>query len=503
MRLRWRLAGLTVALLAAALASVGTIQYALLRVYLLERTYQTITEQATIGVKLAPTNRAAVDVSGSGSAIVDADGTLVAGQTAPQPLKPGAARPPWVDPPTGEIRSLIDRFQLSGVKLQAPTGPILTTLDAGLRALGLRTPSVRQLLEWLTSPPWATLQTPGGDVMAAVYPLPDGRYLLIETPLSEVDPLLEADEAIFAITATAALCAVAALAVWLTARALSPLERVAAVAREVSRGDYDRRTGLRGAGEVASLSSAFDEMVDRLQERIRLERESEARMRRFLADASHELRTPVTGILGHLEVLRRGAMDSRADLEESLGAMHLAAERMARLVADLLTLTRFEQAEARLRAEPMAAAELVRNAARAARPATHDHAVALDPPADGLTVLGDRDASERILVNLLDNAAKYSPAGAPIAVRVRPAGDRIELLVADRGPGIPPDERERIFERLYRGDRSRANGANRGAGLGLAICRALARGQGGDVTVRDTPGGGATFVVTLPRARDQ
>jgi two-component system, OmpR family, sensor kinase len=495
MRLRWRLAGLTVALLAAALASVGTIQYALLRVYLLERTYQTVTERATISVKLAPTKDAAMSVPGSGTAIVDAGGTLVPGQDAPRPPKPGAARPPWVDPPPGEISSMIDRFQRSGVKPQAPDDPIATTLGAGLRALG-----VRQLLEWLTSPPWATLQTPQGDVMAATYPLPDGRYLLIETPLSEVDPLLEADEAIFAITSVAALGAVAALAVWLTARALSPLERVVAVAREVSRGDYDRRTGLRGAGEVASLSSAFDEMVDRLQERIRLERESEARMRRFLADASHELRTPVTGILGHLEVLRRGAMDSRADLEESLAAMHLASERMARLVADLLTLARFEETEARLRAEPVDTARLVRDAARAAQPATHHHAVALDPPADGLEVLGDRDAAERILVNLLDNAAKYSPAGGPIAIRVRQAGDRVELSVSDRGPGVPPDERERIFERLYRGDRSRANGANQGAGLGLAICRALARGQGGDVTVRDTPGGGATFVVTLPRA---
>jgi two-component system, OmpR family, sensor kinase len=500
MRLRWRLAGLTVALLAAALASVGTIQYALLRAYLLERTYQAVTEQAAIGAKLRATDPIAVSVPGSGTAIVDSDGTLVPGQDAPQPFKPGTARPPWVDPQPGEIRSMIDRFQRTGGKPRAPTEPILTTPSAGLRAVGLPMPAVRQLVEWLTFPPWATLQTPEGDVMVAVYPLPDGRYLLIETPLSEVDPLLEADMAIFSVTSTAALGAVAALAVWLTARALSPLERVVAVAREVSRGEYDRRTGLRGAGEVASLSSAFDEMVDRLQERIRLERESEARMRRFLADASHELRTPVTGILGHLEVLRRGAMDSRADLEESLAAMHLASERMARLVTDLLTLARFEETEARLRAEPVDAAELVRDAARAARPATHDHAVALDPPADGLTVLGDRDAAERILVNLLDNAAKYSPAGTPIAVRVRPAGDRVELLVADRGPGVPPDERGRIFERLYRGDRSRANGANQGAGLGLAICRALARGQGGDVTVRDTPGGGATFVVTLPRA---
>src|SRR5215831_11367705 len=171
---------------------------------------------------------------------------------------------------------------------------------------------------------------------------------------------------------------------------------------------------------MASMGAAFDEMVDRLQEQIRQERESEARMRRFLADASHELRTPVTGILGHLEVLRRGAAHSPADLEESLAAMHLAAERMTRLVADLLTLARFEQTEARLRAEPVDADELVRDAARAARPSTRDHLVAVEA-AGGVVVLGDRDAAERIVVNLLDNAAKYSPAGSPIAVAVRAA----------------------------------------------------------------------------------
>jgi signal transduction histidine kinase len=128
--------------------------------------------------------------------------------------------------------------------------------------------------------------------------------------------------------------------------------------------------------------------------------------------------------------------------------------------------------------------------------------VTLDPDAAGITVLGDRDALERILANLLDNAARYSPAGTRISAGARLTGDgRVELLVSDQGAGVEPRERERIFERLYRGDRSRAGSNGQGAGLGLAICRALARRQGGDVTVRDAPGGGAAFVVTVPAAR--
>jgi two-component system OmpR family sensor kinase len=474
----------TVALLAAALAFVGAVQYVLLRGYLMERTYQTVEEQAAIAGKLYQSAPNSPRMPGSSTEVVDASGTaVVTPDAADLRSKPGARGPRWADPPRSDVTALIGTWQRGGGKTPA----------------GGRLPAA--LTGWLSLGPWSTLSSPAGDVMLTVSPMPDGRFLVAETPLSDIELPLEADLAIFAATAAAALVAAAALAAWLTARELSPLEQVAAVAREVSRGDYDRRTGLRGAGEVASLGGAFDEMVDRLQERIRLERESEARMRRFLADASHELRTPVTGILGHLEVLRRGAADSRADLEESLAAMHLASERMARLVADLLTLARFEQAEARLRAEPVDADRLVRDAARTARPSTRDHLVAVEAAARPVAMLGDRDAAERILVNLLDNAARYSPAGSRIAVAVRAAGDgQVEVAVADRGPGVPPDERERIFERLYRGDRSRSNAADHGAGLGLAICRALARGQGGDVTVRDTPGGGATFVVTLPRA---
>lgn len=487
MRLRWRLALLTVALLAVALAAVGTVQYAVLRGYLLERTYEAVLLQAVVAGKLYSNGVSTPHVPGSATAVVDAGGRqVVAPDTAGSTGKPGASVPTWVDPPPGVVTSLIATWPQGYRKAFTPTGNrILATLTG-----------------WLSLGPWATLHSPDGDVMVTVHPIGGGPpFLLVETPLADVEVLLEADLAIFAVTGAIALAATAALAVWLTARSLSPLERVASVAREVSQGDYDRRTGLRGGGEVASLGGAFDEMVDRLQGQIRLERESEDRMRRFLADASHELRTPVTGILGHLEVLRRGALDSRADLEESLAAMHLAAERMARLVTDLLILARFEQTEARLRSEPVDAGELVRDAVRAARRSTRDHLVTLAPAPDGVSVVGDRDAAERILVNLLDNAAKYSPAGTGITVGVEPAGDGvIEVVVSDRGPGIPADERELIFERLYRGDRSRAAGANQGAGLGLAICRALARGQGGDVTVRDRPGGGAAFVVTLPRA---
>src|SRR5262249_8536378 len=148
---------------------------------------------------------------------------------------------------------------------------------------------------------------------------------------------------VFCLASGAALVLIVALALWLTSRALAPLASVARVANAISAGAYDRRTALRGRDEVATLASAFDRRVDRLQQQIDQVSESEAAMRRFLADASHELRTPVTGLLGHLEVLLRGVADDREQLDRSLGAMHVTADRMARLVHDLLSLSRLDQ----------------------------------------------------------------------------------------------------------------------------------------------------------------
>jgi two-component system OmpR family sensor kinase len=457
-RLRNLLALVMVLLVAAALIAVGVAQYILLGNYLFERTRSDVMSQASTSVRLSKSTGEQPRVDGSSVAVYDSEGRQV---VPPEVItKRGVAVQAWIEPTPDQVRSMIAPF---------------------LGVPGTKAPAI--VLD---------------DVLVTGYPMSQDRFLVIETPLEPITTLLRRDVAVFAVSAGTALVATAVLAVWLTGRTLRPLERVAAVARAVSHGAYDQRTGLRGAGEMASMGAAFDEMVDRLQEQIRQERESEARMRRFLADASHELRTPVTGILGHLEVLRRGAVENRADRDESLAAMHVAAERMARLVTDLLTLARFEQVEARLRPEKVDVQELLRAAARGV--VMNGHGLAVERTSPGLAVLADRDATERIVVNLLDNAAKYSPAGTTVELAGRPVGeDCVELLVADHGPGIEVGERERVFERLYRGDRSRANGAASGAGLGLAICRALARGQGGEVTVRETPGGGATFVLKLPR----
>lgn len=218
--------------------------------------------------------------------------------------------------------------------------------------------------------------------------------------------------------------------------------------------------------------------------------------REFLANAAHELRTPVTAIAGFAETLLDDALPA-AMRREFVTTIARNADRIARLVAGLLELERLDtRAQATGPRQPVALAAIVGDAVRAAaaaRPSAPPFAV--DVPGD-LAVLGDRDRLEHVVQNLVDNAVKHG--GPPLAVRAEATADRVRLIVADGGPGLAPDERERIFERFYRG-----SGARRGdgSGLGLAIARSAAQAMGGTLTVDGEPGAGTRFVLELDRAR--
>src|SRR5262249_1530748 len=202
--------------------------------------------------------------------------------------------------------------------------------------------------------------------------------------LADPDAMVQADLVIFSLAAATTLIATAVLAVWLTSRSLAPLDRVSTVAGEITAGAYDRRTGLEGNDQIANLATAFDGMVDRLREQIALEREAEARTRRFLADASHELRTPMAALLGHVEVLRRGASRNRADLDCSLSAAHTAALRMSKLLQDMLEIAHLDQPELGLRRDRIEVAELLAQASRSAANSTSQHFVRIDQVATPL-----------------------------------------------------------------------------------------------------------------------
>ena len=261
----------------------------------------------------------------------------------------------------------------------------------------------------------------------------------------------------------------------------------------------------RPAGdELDHLLASFNRMVGQLAEAERRARESDALKTTFLSGVSHDLRTPLTTIAGLLESLRREEWDD-STRGELLEVAHREAQRLSHLVSDLLDLTRIESHAWPLEPEPVDLATLtssiVADLSLPGGPLVGRH-VALRAGGTG-AAWGDEEQLRRVLLNLLTNAAHYSPAGTPIEVDVAadPASHTLRVAVADRGPGISPQDAPRIFDRFYRGaaGAARADGhATHGTGLGLDIARGIVEAHGGRIWVEHPPGGGARFVFTVP-----
>jgi two-component system OmpR family sensor kinase len=227
-------------------------------------------------------------------------------------------------------------------------------------------------------------------------------------------------------------------------------------------------------------------------------------MRQFVADASHELRTPLTTIRGFAELYRQGAASRPEDVAPLLRRIEDEAARMGLLVEDLLLLARLDR-ERPLVLAPVELPVLAAEAVEAARAVSPERQIDLDvePGAGNLVVPGDDARLRQVLGNLMTNAMTHTPADASVTLRLRAEpGDRAVVEVADTGPGLSPEQAERVFERFYRADaaRTRAAGATTSTGLGLAIVAALVSAHQGTVEYVDTPGGGATFRVRLPLA---
>jgi signal transduction histidine kinase len=275
--------------------------------------------------------------------------------------------------------------------------------------------------------------------------------------------------------------------------ALRPLQHVGAVAARIAGGAHDERLRPdRPETELGRMAAAFDHMVDELEESIGRARRSESAMRRFLADASHELRTPIAALQASAETLLRQQPDrpERDALEARVAG---DAARLGRLVADLLDLARLEANEQLLR-EPVDVGVVAARAVDAAAGHRPGAAVAVDS-GDGAIVLGDADALSRALRNLVDNAIAAAGRHGRVSVLVEREGADVLASVEDDGPGVPEAERERIFEGFVRLEPVRGPGA----GLGLAIARRVAREHGGDLTYAGG-GRGARFVLRLPAA---
>jgi len=314
--------------------------------------------------------------------------------------------------------------------------------------------------------------------------------LLIAAPLSSEDNTLHRLLLIELLVTAAVLGALVALSLWIVRLGLRPLREIEQTATAITAGDLSHRVEVDNERtEVGRVGHAINEMLGRIDA-------SDVRLRRFVADASHELRTPLAAVRAYAELFSRGAQSRPEDLARSMSGITREAERMSVLVEDLLLLARLDEGRP-LERERVQLDELVGEAVETARALDPDRPVELE--AEPIAVLGDRDRLRQIVDNLLSNVRSHTPAASPARVVVGRENGRAVIEVSDTGPGLTPEELDRIFERFYRADESRSR-ASGGVGLGLSIVAAVARAHGGSVGARSDAGRGATFRIELPAA---
>ena len=462
-----RLVAVALLLSAVALAATGTVGASLLRGYLVGQVDDQLRQSVTDIPQRA----------------------LVSGEARPGPYYMGLA-----DADGNLQQTLIEPFRNS------PTIPAARVTKAP------------------DHPYTVTLKRHGGTWRVYVRPVQFGGtgqsgYLVVADNLNDVDATVSRLVSIDVAAGLAVLAALGVAGYAMVRGSLRPLRDIERTAAAIAAGDLSRRVPEEPPGtEVGRLSRSLNGMLTQIEGAFRARersesaaRDSERRMRRFVADAGHELRTPLTSIRGFAELHRqRGTSATPEQTDELIGRIEDSATAMGLLVEDLLLLARLDQQRPLERA-PVNLVELAADVvidARARAPEREIEITALGiDEGDPVVVTGDGPRLRQILVNLVNNALLHTPSGTPVTVGVGftdRGGRRLALIqVEDSGPGLPAEQAARVFERFYRADSSRTR-AQGGTGLGLSIVASLAAAHGGSAEVETAPGQGATFRVLLP-----
>jgi signal transduction histidine kinase len=302
----------------------------------------------------------------------------------------------------------------------------------------------------------------------------------------------------------------------LIARSIAlPLQRIATAAGAVAVGHYEQRLPEKGPPEIERVAASFNAMASQVQA-------SQQAMRDFVSNVSHELKTPLTSIQGFSQAIMEGATQDEAARRRAAGIIHQEAARMSRLVEDLLDLARIDSGQIVMNKTPLDINQILGSTVDRLLPQAVKKEVELVQEWSKLPpIVGDGDRLAQVFTNFLDNAVKHTPAGGRVTIRGTVArgillprrvrsgsvqrnattslserGDFVEVSIHDTGPGIPPEDLARIFERFYQVDKSRQRG--RGTGLGLAITKEIIEGHGGYVRANSTPSTGTKFIILLP-----
>ncbi|HEV7663867.1 MAG TPA: heavy metal sensor histidine kinase [Chloroflexota bacterium] len=332
---------------------------------------------------------------------------------------------------------------------------------------------------------WRVLTTPVSENGFQIGILQVGR------PIEAVDATLRQLALLLAFAVPLTLLVASAGGLFLAGRALNPIDRITRAAAAISANDLSRRLNFRGSrDEVGRLAATFDRMLDRLDGAFR-------RQQQFTADASHELRTPLTMLSSQIDVALERKR-SLSEYEELLRSLREDAQRMTQLVSELLTLARADAGQQLLSQEELDLGDLVRSVVEAMQPLAVQRGVDLTEHIEPhITISGDQTRLTQLVINLVDNALRYTLVGGQVRVEVTPNDAWAEVRVKDTGVGIAAEHLAHLFERFYRADPSRAR-SDGGTGLGLAIAKWTAQAHGGEISVASELGQGSTFTVRLP-----
>jgi heavy metal sensor kinase len=376
----------------------------------------------------------------------------------------------------------------------AASGELLVR-SPDLEFLGLEVDPADVKAATLRKPPFSEVESPRGRVRFHNYEVSDGSrayWVQVGTSLAPAERTLREFRLLLFLLVPAGVLLAGAGGWWMARHALRPVEALAAAAREIGIRQLDRRLPLRGTDdELDRMADTFNQTFARLQAAVE-------QMKQFTAAISHELRTPLTALRGEAEVTLLSAR-STEDYRRVLASQLEEFDKLSHMVNELLTLARAEAGEIHLAFQPLNFSELVRSLSEQMEPVAAYKGVSLSVEREpDVSVSGDAQWLERVVLNLLDNAIKYTPSGGSVQVRIHEQDGEAQLDVRDTGIGIPAEAVPHLHERFYRVDPSRSKTVD-GAGLGLSLVHWIVTAHRGRVQVDSDPGRGSRFTVALPR----
>jgi signal transduction histidine kinase len=501
MNIRSRLTLSHLAVIVVAMGLSGVLLLSLLERYFLQAMEDSLAAQARITAQSL--------IPGAMAEGLPAEPSLSAANTLQQRVESNLSiQAENVSPPAEGTLDNLDLDYLADASLQLSTqletririldtdGTVLVDSQGGAQGTDLsHDPLVVQAL----AGQYASRAEPSGQAPTMYLALPvmvDDQLvgaLYLGQPLGDALAVVHDLRFLWLTSTVAALLLSGVVGLLLSGAITRPLRRLTIAAGAVARGDLDQQVPVRSRDEVGHLSRAFNEMTVRLQAARQMQVD-------FVANVSHELRTPLTAIKGTVETLRDGAVDDPRVRDRFLSTVENETDRMIRLVNDLLTLSRADSEALNLHRERHSVARLARAvvARYLARAEARDLVLRLEVGSGDAVALVDPDRIEQVLVNLLDNALKYSRRDGTVTVTVDGVQEgEVRVQVQDEGIGIPAADLPRIGERFYRAEKARSR-AGGGSGLGLAIARALIEAHGGRLWLASQEGRGTTVTLTLP-----